>query len=166
MTDNRVATRTADAELYAMSYPRKQMTEEEHNACLVVTRTRIREQKKTRFANSFKEKRQKDGCCSKSQANESHPEDCRARLADQGKDIESDESWERVPAGKNAQHSSQEYVALPLTGPVFFTKQSFGSSDSEEAASEESMPGLTDSSSEEAMPGLTDSSLAGGEEEY
>ena len=124
------------------------MTEEEHNECLVATRTRIKEQRKTRFATSLKEKCQKDGCCPKFQANESPPEDCRERLADQGKGIESDDSWERVPAGKKAQHSSQEYVALPLSGPIFFTKQSFGSSESEEAASENAVPGLIDSSLE------------------
>ena len=90
----------------------------------------------------------KEGCCPKSRVKECPPEDCRARLADQGKGIESDDSWERVPEGKKAQHSSQEYVALPLSGPIFFTKQSFGSSDSEEAASENAVPGLTDSSSE------------------
>ena len=153
-SENRVATSTAEAELYAMSYAEGQMTEEEHNECLAATRTRIKEQRKTKFATSFKEKCQKDGCCPKSRVNESPPEDCRARLADQGKGIESDDSWERVPAGKKAQHSSQEYVALPLSGPIFFTKQSFGSSDSEEAASENAVPGLTDSSSE------------GGEEEH
>ena len=136
-----------------MSYAERQMTEEEHNECLAATRTRIKD-RKTKFATSFKEKCQKEGCCPKSRVKECPPEDCRARLADQGKGIESDDSWERVPAGKKAQHSSQEYVALPLSGPIFFTKQSFGSSDSEEAASENAVPGLIDSSSE------------GGEEEH
>ena len=107
MTDNRVATSTAEAELYAMSYAERQMTEEEHNKCLAATRTRIKERGQTKFATSFKENCQKDGCCPKSRVNESPPEDCRARLADQGKGIASDDSWERVPAGNKAQHSSQ-----------------------------------------------------------
>ena len=78
------------------------------------------------------------------------PTICRPRLAEHRNREDSDEPWEQVPAAKHAVQSrtTHEYLVAPVSGPIYFMTQCFGSSDSEEASSERAIPGIEEERSE------------------